>query len=288
MLFILLPFTYCEYLVFHHHYYYNDLQRCSKASTHYILNLRISFEQQALIALQEFLGNEMNIPIDYLAAARTYFTPIFQSINTELEPYGIHIRPDFGQLIIENFPFEWDKTQCSNDGIVPERVEIAKEYFEATSVHGIGNRLLILYCYETMDKQMSYITKIGDCGHILGMLFHEPHMFKIDLKDEIIKLFSGGNRSDNINITEFNHLLCGYVHRCVSEIGNLIGEYVSNAKNIKDINDINFLMPVDSRVRVHSVYDDVAFDGPYHGDRRLYPIDDYCIAGYDYIPLARN
>lgn len=290
MLFIYFISISAFYITYHHHYYYEDLQRCAKASSHYILNLRISFEQQVLIELQEYLANMANTPYDYQTTAQIFMSDVIREVNFELESYGIHIRPDYGQLIMENFPFEFNKAACSDENAVMERTEVAHEYFNTMSVHGIGNRLLIYFCDKVFSGQtlLSYIAKVKECGHILGVMYHDPENMKVTLKDEIVKMFTGGNRSDEITPTHFNTMLCSYVKTCVSEIGNLIGEHVSNMRNIKDVSGVNFLLPVDSRTRMHSVFDDVAYAGPFHGNKRLYPIDNYFHTDNNFLNLHCN
>lgn len=287
---LLLLATNAHYTEYTHHYFYQPTQRCAKLSSHYILNLRVTFEQQALIDLQEYISNFHSTPYDYMAAAQLYMSDIFRELNIELDPFGIHIRPDYGQLMLENFPIEIDKSNCRNDTVVFERTKQSTDYFDLTAVHGVGNRLIIFYCNKifSASSRMSHIENVKDCGHVLGVMYFKPAEMKTFLKDEIVKLFSGGNRSSDMSLTDINIEMCKYTRRCVSEIGNMIGELLSNMKNIKDISGANYLMPVDSRVRMHGAFDHVSFSGPYHGHRNMYPIDDYIKDDSHYLHIRHN
>ncbi|KAM0675172.1 hypothetical protein GVAV_001515 [Gurleya vavrai] len=279
------------FISFHHHYYYEDIQRCSKPSGMYILRLRISFEQNALVALQEFLSDHSPSIMDYQAAAETYISPIINDVNIELLPFGVHIRADYGQLIMENFPFTWDKSSCRSETTVMQRVEVAHEYFERTAIHGVGNRLLIMHCPENFstEQMWSYTAGVKQCGNILGIMYHKPDIMRTLIKDEITKIMSGSqNRTDDVNFQQFNSKLCKYMHECVSSIGNVIGEYVNNLRNAKDVTGSNFFLPVDSRTKMHGAYDDVAIQGAYHGIAREYPIDDYYCGVNEYLHLHPN
>lgn len=267
----------CLEITYHHAYVFHDTHRCAKLTSHYILNLRISFEEMALIKLQEFFSNTSNTQYDYMTTAQIYMSDIIRDLNIELEKYGIHIRPDYGQLIIENFPFEYDMSSCNEDNAVLLRTEVAHEFFDTTAVHGVGNRLLIFFCNNLFSSEtaLTHIVNVKECGHVSGVMYHDPEKMRFTLKNSILKMFTGGNRSDNISVTDFNNKLCRYVRDCVSEIGNTIGHYMSNMKNIKDISGNNFLMPVDSRTRMHSNHDAMAFAGAWHGNKSLYPVDNY-------------
>lgn len=279
------------FISFHHHYYFEDLHRCAKPSGMYIMKLRISFEQNALIALQEWLSDHVPTIMDYQAAAETYISPIINDVNIELLPFGVHIRADYSQLIMENFPFDWDKSRCNSDVTVLKRTETAKIYFERTAVHGVGNRLLVLHCPERFSAHQLYAhtSSVKQCGRVLGIMYHKPDLMRTMIKDEVLKMMTGGNnRSDDIDFTAFNNELCKYVHNCVSTIGNVIGEYVNNLRNVKDITGSNFFLPVDSRTKMHGAYDDVMMQGAYHGFARLYPVDDYYCDINSYLNLHPN
>lgn len=273
-----------------HHYFYQQTQRCAKLSSHYIFNLRVTFEQQALIELQEYISNFNDTPYDYMAAAQLYMSDIFRELNIELDQYGIHIRPDYGQLLLENFPIEIDKSRCHSDTVCIERTQVCRDYFDLTAVHGVGNRLIIFYCDSIFSENsiLANIENVKDCGHVLGIMYHDPDLMKATIKDEVIKMFTGGNRSSDLSLVDVNIELCKYAHSCVSEIGTLIGELLNNMKNIKDISSANYLMPVDSRFRMHGAFDHVSFSGPYHGHKRMYPLDDYCKTDLQYLNIRQN
>ncbi|KAM0687251.1 hypothetical protein COBT_001511 [Conglomerata obtusa] len=278
-------------VIFNHHYYYEDIQRCSKPSGVYIMRLRISFEQNALVALQDYLSNNMTTQLDYQAAAQAYIAPIIADINVELMPFGIHIRADYGQLIMENFPFKWDKANCQSDVTVLKRVEVARSYFERTAVHGVGNRLLVMHCPVQFSAEQiwAHTAAVKQCGNVLGVMYHNPDMMRHLIKREVIKLFTGvRNSSDDIKFNEFNNSLCKYVHGCVSAIGNVIGEYVNNLRNAKDVNGSNFYLPLDSRTKMHSSFDDFALRGSYYGFTRLYPLENYYNENNGFLALCPN
>ncbi|EJW05293.1 hypothetical protein EDEG_00651 [Edhazardia aedis USNM 41457] len=228
----------------------NDIDRCTVEFGKNVLRLRISADEPVLIAIAEQFFAPDSHPSQLVYRAQTFFDSIIAELNIFLQNFGIEIRADYGNIRLENFNVDYGKSNCDEPNAATVKTKTMVKYFRRRFFSNAGLRLLIFYC-PTMSKETnvwSYSSKSGECGNILGVLYHNPIRMREIIIDEILKMISGNHNDDDIDLEKFNRGLCRYTSTCISLVGNSLGEYVPSAQAVFNVATYNNYFPMENMV----------------------------------------
>ncbi|EJW02617.1 hypothetical protein EDEG_02975 [Edhazardia aedis USNM 41457] len=229
----------------------DDIEKCSVLTGKYVIRLRIAAEEQVLISLSQ-LNNAPNIsPGQLIINAQAYFGSIVRDLNIFLRPFGVEIRPDFGQLLLENFQDGYEFAECRRQGTIMKKVKSMINMFKERIFMQNTFRLFVFFCpyFDPKTKFWSYGEDFGACGKILGVLYHHPMRMREVIIDNILKAIGGGINSEDIDLDTFNRGLCDFTRSCFSITGNSMGSYMPGEQNVLHAATYHNYIPYESMVR---------------------------------------
>lgn len=252
---------------------------CGKSTGIYFIRVNVSIESAALLLMQAAQTAASNIPFDFQASAFFFIAQIFELCNYELKKYGVQLKAEYGHLEMESLPFQWDKKSCWESDPILTHTQIAKQYFEETQIHGVGNKLLIMYCpfaYKNDIVRQTVRLPVGDCGHVIGVMFSDLETLKYIIKEELMAMVGRGKYHEyDVIMPHYNEGVCRYVRQCIMNVGNVIGQYINDFRYLKEPFGADYYLPMPRGLDSHAIFDDASIAGSFRGGTRQYPTEDY-------------
>lgn len=221
-------------------------QRCLQKST-YAIDIYVRPDRDVAETLGQIGIVNGTAPLDQKSSAsgqkgkvhpalRNYFNPIISGMNTDLEKYGIQLRP----FIVDPFTdsladSDYKGTVCESRSAVSLVTESKYSKLRKKYDNNMGINLFLFSCISKVDSdQYSHVLVDRLCGRTIGILWQNNFRTAQDIRNSIIRAIAGHKSSyDGSTLVLDFPAICMFGNNCIgsgqsnNKFGNLLDDTIA-------------------------------------------------------------
>lgn len=210
-----------------------SVDRCSPKEGTFIFNVKFHIDEETIDKILFFNSDPKKLSErDNIIK---YLNKIVNNFNKEIEQYGVQVKPDYSQLILEELNLKINKQLICNErfsAAVLSRLTSAKLSYPNTT--GSGYRIIVMSCLHFNPEQIPFFTIPSfSCGRISTIFSISSYVLKSKIRLMLKNVLAGqigiGSR---INSSVFRYNACRSAKNCVAK-NKLYGKFFENVDKIE-------------------------------------------------------